>query len=368
MTRDVPTAFFSYCHEDSDFALRLAGDLKAAGANVWLDQLDIVPGQRWDRAVENALINCSRMLVILSPSSVDSTNVMDEVSFALEEKKAIIPVIHKDCKVPFRLRRVQYVDFRQDYARGLRELLKTLVPEQKAAQSTPAISGVHSERETDVIEAGKHGRTAEEGRSRVSGELTQAGELDRNRGVQQRLIEALKNPKWEWRSLKQLAIEAAVSEEKVADLLRSDPRVRFGKNKSLGVIVALRARVRDTQTSATQQTELAAPPGKKSTIDMPPPLPDAAGLINTGPGPNKRLIKRIMRGSEKLIAWEIIREELPNVFFVEFTVRNLESDSCITADYKVANSQWHEWYKLWKQQPGGFGGASGDGLDGTLPW
>lgn len=123
-----------------------------------------------------------------------------------------------------------------------------------------------------------------------------------------------------------------------------------------------------TPTSAPQQTVLATPQETRPTIDMNPPLPDAAGLLNTGPGLNKRLIKKIMRGPEKLMAWEIVREGLPNVFFVEFTVRNLKPDSCVTADYKVANAQWHEWYKLWRQQPGGFGGTFGDGLDGTLPW
>lgn len=67
------------------------------------------------------------MLVILPPASVNSTNVMDEVSFALEEKKTVIPVVYRDCTIPFRLRRVQYVDFRHDYARGLKELLRILV-------------------------------------------------------------------------------------------------------------------------------------------------------------------------------------------------------------------------------------------------
>src|SRR6266581_929596 len=92
---DALAAFFSYSREDSDFALRLAADLKAAGANVWLDQLDIVPGQRWDQAVEDALTTCKRMLVILSPASVNSMNVMDEVSFALEERKSVIPVVYQ---------------------------------------------------------------------------------------------------------------------------------------------------------------------------------------------------------------------------------------------------------------------------------
>lgn len=119
MATDTPAAFFSYCHDDFEFALRLAKDLKAAGASVWLDRLDISPGERWDRTVEDALTSCPRMLLILSPASINSTNVMDEVSFVLEEQKTVIPVLYRDCKVPFRLRRVQYVDFRNDYDQGL---------------------------------------------------------------------------------------------------------------------------------------------------------------------------------------------------------------------------------------------------------
>ena len=121
----MPAAFFSYSRDDSEFALRLAGDLKAAGAHVWLDQLDIEPGQRWARAVQDALNNSPRMLVILSPSSVESTHVDDEVNFALEEHKTVIPVLYRDCKVPFQLRPFQYVDFRADYSAGLKILLKT---------------------------------------------------------------------------------------------------------------------------------------------------------------------------------------------------------------------------------------------------
>ncbi|MGB9467541.1 MAG: hypothetical protein WBR10_20700 [Candidatus Acidiferrum sp.] len=99
-----------------------------------------------------------------------------------------------------------------------------------------------------------------------------------------------------------------------------------------------------------------------------PLLPDVAGLVNTGPSPNKRLIKNIMRGTEKLMAWEIIRAGFPKCYFVEFVMRDKEPQAYITVDYKEANEQWHEWYKVWKQQPGSFGGSSGTGLDGTLPW
>jgi hypothetical protein len=83
---------------------------------VWLDQTDVTAGAQWHNGIKDALISCPAFLVILSPSSVNSQNIMDEVALALDEqKKEIIPVLHRKCKIPFRLSRFQYVDFRTDY-------------------------------------------------------------------------------------------------------------------------------------------------------------------------------------------------------------------------------------------------------------
>ena len=119
-------AFVSYSRRDEDFALRFAKDLKAANATIWMDQLELIPGDRWDRHVQEALQRASIVLVILSPSAVDSENVLDEVSFAIDEKKTIIPVLYRDCTVPLRLHRLQYVDFRNNYADRLQQLLTRL--------------------------------------------------------------------------------------------------------------------------------------------------------------------------------------------------------------------------------------------------
>jgi hypothetical protein len=131
-TTSLSIAFISYSRADSEFALKLAGDLKAAGANVWLDQLDIEPGTHWDTAVEEALLNSAHLLVLLSSVSVKSDNVRDEVSYALSQQMKIIPVLVSECKVPFRLARFQHIDFRKDYAAALSSLLKTLRVEQRA--------------------------------------------------------------------------------------------------------------------------------------------------------------------------------------------------------------------------------------------
>jgi TolB-like protein len=124
--KPIRLAFFSYVHEDAEFALRLAKDLRAAGAAVWMDRLDIKVGQDRGCAVEEALAKCPQLLLILSPTSVASSKVMSEVSFALEEGKTILPVIHRNCKIPIRLRCLQNVDLTLNYDEGLGRLLEAL--------------------------------------------------------------------------------------------------------------------------------------------------------------------------------------------------------------------------------------------------
>ncbi len=80
--------FFSYSRADaSDFALRLAVDLKKEGLNVWIDQQDIRAGSEWDLEIEKALETSDCLVFIESEKSVTSTNVLDEVYYALEQKK-----------------------------------------------------------------------------------------------------------------------------------------------------------------------------------------------------------------------------------------------------------------------------------------
>lgn len=118
--------FISYARDDSEFALKLAGDLRAAGANVWLDRFDIPVGADWPRAVQEALDSCSNCLVVLSPASVGSNNVMAEMNFALDEGKRIFPVLYQECKRPFRVRSSHHADFTTDYQAGFSALVSVL--------------------------------------------------------------------------------------------------------------------------------------------------------------------------------------------------------------------------------------------------
>ena len=133
--------FFSYSRVDSDFAKKLATDLRNAGADIWLDQLDIVPGSAWDVAIQNALNGAGGVLAIISDTSIQSKNVMDEVSYAISQEKRIIPLILENCPVPFRLARLQHVDFTKDYDSALEYLLKAIKATDPSAPSSQKALG-----------------------------------------------------------------------------------------------------------------------------------------------------------------------------------------------------------------------------------
>jgi TIR domain len=121
------TYIISYSRQSSAaFARRLAIDLKNRHYTVWLDVLDIRPGVPWDAAVQQALETADSMVIILSKDSVASKNVMDEVSYMLNRGKTVIPILAENCAIPFRLDRIQYVDFRNNYEQALKDLLYTL--------------------------------------------------------------------------------------------------------------------------------------------------------------------------------------------------------------------------------------------------
>jgi hypothetical protein len=117
--------FVSYAREDSSFVLRLARSLKDQSVSVWIDQWEIAPGADWTDSIEVALRSCTHFLIVLSPASVRSKEVRNELNYALAKGKSILPVKYKECEPPFRIIAIQYVDFvNRNYEDGLAELVR----------------------------------------------------------------------------------------------------------------------------------------------------------------------------------------------------------------------------------------------------
>jgi hypothetical protein len=135
----VLQTFISYSRINQQFAIKLACELKSAGFSVWMDQFDIPTGSRWDEEIEKALHECEIFLLIMTPASIASENAKDEIGYAIDHGKRILPVLLEKCTVPLRLRRFQYVDFTQksfnEGIKSAKELLSNLVNENDTSTS-----------------------------------------------------------------------------------------------------------------------------------------------------------------------------------------------------------------------------------------
>lgn len=136
--------FLSYSRGDQEFALRLAAFVRARGVSLWVDQLDIRPSEHWDRAIERAVSSCRGIVVVLSPRSVVSDNVADEISFAIDAGKSVLPVMIERCSLPLRIARMQVIDATTNDDKALEacvaELRRTKAPAfapAPSAQSDP---------------------------------------------------------------------------------------------------------------------------------------------------------------------------------------------------------------------------------------
>jgi HEAT repeat protein len=106
--------FLSYRSADVDFALRLAADLKNAGINLWMDRMDIKPGDDWPQALEAGVNNCAAMIVLVSEEYVKSKYCLRELHRADRMNKKIFPVVLAEVpphETPMELERAQHISF-----------------------------------------------------------------------------------------------------------------------------------------------------------------------------------------------------------------------------------------------------------------
>jgi hypothetical protein len=123
----APQIFVSYSHKNTDFAKQLTKDLEREGYDIWLDSTDIQTGSRWDDEIVKGLNASEVFMILLSETSAASQNVRDEIGYAVDHNMHIVPLLIEPCEVPFRLRRVQYVDFTTiRYKEGFKAVLEIL--------------------------------------------------------------------------------------------------------------------------------------------------------------------------------------------------------------------------------------------------
>ena len=147
--------FISHANEDNAAARRLYKRLKADGANPWLDEENLLPGQNWGLEIEKALRASDVILLCFSEVSVAKSGyiqreykrAMDILQEKPEGAIFIIPVRLDNCEMPNFIRELHWMDYPEDYDRLLLSLQsksggsvmpKKSEPEKKAAPRKPA--------------------------------------------------------------------------------------------------------------------------------------------------------------------------------------------------------------------------------------
>jgi len=123
--------FISHASADKGVARQIAMALEKSGVSVWFDEQELLLGNSLANVISDAISSSDYMLVLLSPQSVASRWVQQELSAAYARELdrrdiTIIPVLIADCEIPSLLASKQYLDLRHDVDAGVSSLVSRL--------------------------------------------------------------------------------------------------------------------------------------------------------------------------------------------------------------------------------------------------
>ncbi|MFI5952521.1 TIR domain-containing protein [Cryptosporangium sp. NPDC051539] len=96
------SVFLSYSRRDRPYVEKLAALLAAAGVAAWWD-FDLAVGDAFPDELQDRIDACAAFVVVLSPDAVSSAWVKNELHYALERGKRILPLMLAPCRVPLQL-------------------------------------------------------------------------------------------------------------------------------------------------------------------------------------------------------------------------------------------------------------------------
>ena len=137
---DEPQVFIAYSFRDTEYARRLAGDLREKGLRVWIAEEEIRPGDSIQKKIEDALQTSGYLLALLSRASLDSKWVQNEYQMALLRESRgkwprVIPVLIESVDVPAPIRDKMYVDLTHDYDLGVERIVSAITDSHGNASS-----------------------------------------------------------------------------------------------------------------------------------------------------------------------------------------------------------------------------------------
>lgn len=118
------TVYVTYDASDEELAQQLGADLEKVGIAVWMHEYD--GDTNWASGVHPALVECSRMVYVMSSHALASEPVINAWTYFRDQRKPIVIAQVEGVDPPDRIRRSPRFDFQSDYKRAFREMLNAL--------------------------------------------------------------------------------------------------------------------------------------------------------------------------------------------------------------------------------------------------
>jgi len=123
--------FLSYNLKDKEKAESIGNLLLHEGIDVWLDKWEINAGESISDRIEQGLSEVSAFVILMSPASMSSRWVRDELRLALQLRLqkadfSIIPILIEECEIHGLLKDYQYVDWGANQHEAEEVLLRAL--------------------------------------------------------------------------------------------------------------------------------------------------------------------------------------------------------------------------------------------------
>ncbi|HET7542471.1 MAG TPA: toll/interleukin-1 receptor domain-containing protein [Polyangiaceae bacterium] len=91
--------FASYAHRDSAIVYPILAEWHRAGVAIWYDE-GIEPGREWPQAIGEAVMRAARFVVFISPESVRSLHVRNEIGLAVDNRKPVLAIHLTETELP----------------------------------------------------------------------------------------------------------------------------------------------------------------------------------------------------------------------------------------------------------------------------
>jgi len=153
MKDTMTQVFISYSRKDIAFVEQLADDLKIAGFDAWYDLSGLEGGSRWNEEIERAIKTSQYFVVVLSPDSIDSIWVKEEIFYAFNLKTKIVPLMYRPCVVPLGLNTVNFINVQEkNYQKNYKEILRALGLGRSEREEAERIflEGLQGQKESNV--------------------------------------------------------------------------------------------------------------------------------------------------------------------------------------------------------------------------